>query len=131
MLENEDKGVRLNKAISDTGFCSRREADKLIEQGKVTINGRKGVLGDKVTPMDIIKVNNKLLSQPQKTIYIAFNKPRGIFFYIVFFYIDFVYINIHLYYLIIVLMALNLLLQLDLSDIYLNFWLRFVKDRHD
>lgn len=78
MLENEDKGVRLNKAISDTGFCSRREADKLIEQGKVTINGRKGVLGDRVTPMDIIKVNNKLLSQPQKTIYIAFNKPRGI-----------------------------------------------------
>ncbi len=78
MPENENNTVRLNKAISDTGFCSRREADKIIEQGRVTINDRKGVLGDRVTKDDIIKVDNKPLNQPQKTIYIAFNKPKGI-----------------------------------------------------
>lgn len=69
---------RLNKAISDTGFCSRREADKLIEEGRVTINGKKGTLGDKVLPKDVIKVDNKPITSPQKTVYIAFNKPRGI-----------------------------------------------------
>ncbi len=78
MSENENNTVRLNKAISDTGFCSRREADKIIEQGRVTINDRKGVLGDRVTKDDIIKVDNKQLNEPQKTIYIAFNKPKGI-----------------------------------------------------
>ncbi len=78
MPENENNTVRLNKAISDTGFCSRREADKIIEQGRVTINDRKGVLGDRVTKDDIIKVDNKQLNEPQKTIYIAFNKPKGI-----------------------------------------------------
>ncbi|MDZ4758058.1 MAG: 23S rRNA pseudouridine(2604) synthase RluF [Bacteroidota bacterium] len=78
MSENEINTVRLNKAISDTGFCSRREADKIIEQGRVTINDKKGVLGDRVTKDDIIKVDSKPLNQPQKTIYIAFNKPKGI-----------------------------------------------------
>ncbi len=78
MSENENNTVRLNKAISDTGFCSRREADKIIEQGRVTINDRTGVLGDRVTKDDIIKVDNTPLNEPQKTIYIAFNKPKGI-----------------------------------------------------
>ena len=70
--------TRLNKAISDTGYCSRREADKIIEQGNVIINGRKGVLGDRVSPEDEILVDGKPLARPQKTIYIAFNKPQGI-----------------------------------------------------
>jgi len=78
MPENENNTVRLNKAISDTGFCSRREADKIIEQGRVTINDRTGVLGDRITKDDIIKVDNRPLNEPQKTIYIAFNKPKGI-----------------------------------------------------
>ncbi len=78
-MESENTGlIRLNKAISDTGFCSRREADKIIEQGKVQINGRPGLLGDKVSPSDKISVNGKQLDRPQETIYIAFNKPRGI-----------------------------------------------------
>lgn len=70
--------IRLNKAISDTGYCSRREADKLIEEGKVTINGRLGVLGDKVTGEDRIEVDGKSISKKVYLVYIAFNKPRGI-----------------------------------------------------
>ncbi len=72
------KNLRLNKAISDTGYCSRREADKIIEQGRVTINGIKGILGDKVSLEDDIKVDGKSLKRPEKTVYIAFNKPIGI-----------------------------------------------------
>lgn len=70
--------VRLNKAISDTGFCSRREADKLIEEGRVTINGRKGVLGDKVSASDMILVNGNPIRKDVELVYIAFNKPKGI-----------------------------------------------------
>jgi 23S rRNA pseudouridine2604 synthase len=74
----EETGVRLNKAISDTGFCSRREADKIIEQGRVTINGTKAVLGQRVLPHDTVEVDGKQISAAQATVYIAFNKPRGI-----------------------------------------------------
>ncbi len=70
--------MRLNKAISDTGFCSRREADKYIEQGRVTLNGRKGVLGDKVNDGDEITIDRKPIKAKEKPVYIAFNKPRGI-----------------------------------------------------
>lgn len=70
--------IRLNKAISDTGHCSRREADKLIEEGRVFINGRKGVLGDKVTAEDNIEVDGKSIRKKVDLVYIAFNKPRGI-----------------------------------------------------
>jgi 23S rRNA pseudouridine2604 synthase len=70
--------IRLNKAISDTGFCSRREADKLIEQGRVTINGRKGVLGDQVTEEDVVYIDDKPIKKGVDLVYIAFNKPRGI-----------------------------------------------------
>lgn len=70
--------IRLNKAISDTGFCSRREADKIIEQGRVTLNGRKGVLGDRVGPNDVVKVDGRRIGNVQETVYLAFNKPRGV-----------------------------------------------------
>ena len=70
--------IRLNKAISDTGYCSRREADKLIEQGKVTINGKLGVLGDRVLENDDVQVDGKSIRKPVDLVYIAFNKPRGI-----------------------------------------------------
>ena len=72
--------LRLNKAISDTGFCSRREADRVIEKGRVTINGREGVLGDRVTNNDDIRVDGRRIKfkNPEEAIYIAFNKPRGI-----------------------------------------------------
>ena len=70
--------VRINKFISETGFCSRREADKLVEQGRVTLNGRQAVLGDKATDGDDVRVNGKPLKSKKAGVYIAFNKPVGI-----------------------------------------------------
>lgn len=70
--------TRLNKFISETGACSRREADKLIEQGRVSVNGRIPELGTKVSDADEITIDGKSLNSKEKTIYIAFNKPIGI-----------------------------------------------------
>jgi 23S rRNA pseudouridine2604 synthase len=69
---------RLNKYISETGFCSRREADKLIEQGRVTINDSVPEMGTKVMPDDKVCIDGQPVSQKEKTIYIALNKPTGI-----------------------------------------------------
>ena len=69
---------RLNKAISETGFCSRREADKLIEQGKVKVNGQAVGLGVKVTSADSISVNGNVVTKEVENVYLAFNKPKGI-----------------------------------------------------
>lgn len=69
---------RINKAISETGYCSRREADKLIEAGQVTVNGLKVTSGEQVTAEDLIKVKGKLLKSKPKTIYMAFHKPPGV-----------------------------------------------------
>ena len=71
--------VRINKFLSEAGFCSRREADKLIEKGKVTINGKVPEMGTKITLDDEVRVNGKLISAPkEKPVYLAFNKPIGI-----------------------------------------------------
>lgn len=70
--------IRINKYISSTGFCSRREADKLVEKGRVFVNGKKAEVGTKVTPNDRVTVNNKTISIKKEKIYIAFNKPVGI-----------------------------------------------------
>ncbi|WP_201747742.1 23S rRNA pseudouridine(2604) synthase RluF [Dyadobacter flavalbus] len=70
--------IRINKYISETGFCSRREADKLVEQGRVTLNGRKAVLGDKASAEDQVSVDGKPLVVKKAGVYIAFNKPVGI-----------------------------------------------------
>lgn len=69
---------RLNKAIAETGFCSRREADKLIEQGRVKVNGIKPELGTKVTSKDTISVDGKTITKDVENIYLVFNKPVGI-----------------------------------------------------
>ena len=78
MEENSLNSIRLNKAISDTGFCSRRGADKIIEEGRVFLNGKMGVLGDRVTQDDEIVIDGKTLQRVTKLIYLAFNKPTGI-----------------------------------------------------
>lgn len=72
--------LRLNKYISDSGLCSRRVADKFIESGRVLINGKKAVIGDKVSPRDIVKVNGTLIEPQTKDdfILLAYNKPVGI-----------------------------------------------------
>ena len=75
----EETVTRLNKFLSEIGFCSRREADKLIEQGRVTINGIVPEMGTKVSPNDEVRVNGKLVrDNHEKPIYLAFNKPVGI-----------------------------------------------------
>ena len=75
----EENTVRINKFLSETGFCSRREADRLIEQGRVTINGKILEMGTKVAPGDEVRVNGELVQQKnEKPIYLAFYKPAGI-----------------------------------------------------
>lgn len=70
--------IRINKFISETGFCSRREADKLVEQGRVVLNGKQAVLGDKATDGDQVLIDGKPLKIKKAGVYIAFNKPVGI-----------------------------------------------------
>lgn len=77
-MEHEPDSIRINKALSEQGFCSRRQADTLIEQGRVTINGRKAVLGNRVLPSDEIRVDGKSANKKQEDVFIAFNKPVGI-----------------------------------------------------
>ncbi len=68
----------LNKYISETGFCSRREADKLIEQGRVSINDNIAIKGNRVNDGDTVQVDGEAVGKKNKTVYIAFNKPTGI-----------------------------------------------------
>ena len=72
--------IRLNKYISESGMCSRREADRFIELKNVTINGKTAVLGDRVGPKDVVRVNGEVVEPRAKEdeIYILFNKPVGI-----------------------------------------------------
>jgi 23S rRNA pseudouridine2604 synthase len=69
---------RLNKAISETGYCSRREADRLIDKGAVKVNGQVAGLGVQVGPNDVITVNGRKITKEVKNVYLAFNKPVGI-----------------------------------------------------
>ncbi|MBL4939663.1 MAG: 23S rRNA pseudouridine(2604) synthase RluF [Lutibacter sp.] len=78
-MENKNEhSINLNKFISSTGICSRREAEKFIVEGRVTINGKTTKLGNRVFDGDVVKVNGQLLKSKPKTLYIAFNKPIGI-----------------------------------------------------
>ncbi len=72
--------ISLNKYVSDSGFCSRREADKLIEQGRVSINNQTADKGNRVKPGDTVEVDGERIKSKARiqTVYIAFNKPKGI-----------------------------------------------------
>ncbi|WP_313804022.1 23S rRNA pseudouridine(2604) synthase RluF [Flavobacterium sp.] len=75
----EENKTRINKFLSETGYCSRREADKLLEEGRITINGKVPELGTKVSVEDEIRVDGKLIREKtSKPIYLAFHKPVGI-----------------------------------------------------
>lgn len=76
----ENKLTRINKFLSEIGYCSRRAADKLIEQGRVKINGEIPLMGTKVSNEDQVSVNGKVVhrAKKKKMVYIAFNKPVGI-----------------------------------------------------
>ncbi len=75
---NEPTSTNLNKFISQTGFCSRRGADALIDEGKVKINGVVAKLGNRVFEGDVVTINDKPLKTQDKIIYMAFNKPVGV-----------------------------------------------------
>ncbi|MCZ6594662.1 MAG: 23S rRNA pseudouridine(2604) synthase RluF [Bacteroidetes bacterium] len=75
---NHPNSTRINKAISDSGFCSRRKADTYIENGQVSINGKTAGLGDRVMPDDKIHVNGQLITENSILVYLALNKPVGI-----------------------------------------------------
>jgi 23S rRNA pseudouridine2604 synthase len=76
---DEQQSTRINKYLSEVGYCSRRAADKLIEEGKVTINGKVPEMGTKVVAGDEVRVNGLLISEAtEKPVYIAFNKPVGV-----------------------------------------------------
>lgn len=74
------QSIRLNKYISESGICSRRDADRYIEQGNVFINGKRAAIGDQVLPGDVVKVNGQLIEPRQEDdlVLIALNKPVGI-----------------------------------------------------
>lgn len=73
-----DSSISLNKFISETGICSRREADEWIEKGRVKLNGIIAKKGNRVYEKDIVSIDNKPLKTKPKQVYIAFNKPPGI-----------------------------------------------------
>jgi len=75
----EEQLTRLNKYLSEAGFCSRREADKLIDAGRVTINGVVPEMGTKVAPNDVVEVDGAVIKNDKdRFVYLAFNKPVGI-----------------------------------------------------
>ena len=76
---SEPKQTRINKYLSEVGYCSRRAADKLIEQGRVTINGNIPEMGTKISVGDEVRVDGESVSKSEeKPVYLAFNKPIGI-----------------------------------------------------
>lgn len=73
------EGTRINKYLSEIGYCSRREGDKLIDQGRVTINGKVPEMGSKVMPNDTVAVDGQRVSTPAEDfVYLAYNKPVGV-----------------------------------------------------
>ncbi len=75
---HDDGSVSLNKYISASGFCSRREADTYIEAGRVTINDEVAATGNRVFEGDVVEIDGEPLQKAAKTIYIAYNKPKGV-----------------------------------------------------
>ena len=78
-MSQETEGVRVNKYLSEIGHCSRRAADKLIEEGRIKVNGKAVIMGQKITTQDRIEIDDILVEDLlERNIYIAFNKPVGI-----------------------------------------------------
>ena len=75
---NRQEPVRLNKYLSEAGVCSRREADRLIESGKVTVDGHRAQTGMKIRPGQEVRVGKKVVSRQDEMVVLAVNKPRGI-----------------------------------------------------
>jgi 23S rRNA pseudouridine2604 synthase len=78
MKEDRSEGIQINKYISNSGFCSRREAEKLIEQARITINDELVLLSARVFPGDEVAIDGERIKNKQRPIYIALNKPVGV-----------------------------------------------------
>lgn len=76
--KDSDELIRLNKYLSDAGVCSRREADRMVEQGRITVNGQAAIMGQKVTILDKVCVDGQVVGREEEQILIAFNKPVGV-----------------------------------------------------
>ena len=75
----DNKGTRINKFLSEVGYCSRRQADGLIEQGRIYVNKKPAKMGMKVSENDMIEVDGEKINQSKKKkIFIALNKPKGV-----------------------------------------------------
>ena len=74
----ENSGVRINKFLSEAGICSRREADRKIENGEITINDRVATMGDRVNENDVVYVNGRPVQKEEEMILLVLNKPAGI-----------------------------------------------------
>jgi 23S rRNA pseudouridine2604 synthase len=74
----DNQGIQINKYISNSGFCSRREAEKLIDQARVTINNDLALLGSRIQPGDEVHIDGESIKSKQKPIYIALHKPIGV-----------------------------------------------------
>lgn len=72
------EAIRINKYLSECGYCSRREADRLLEAGRITIDGKMAVMGVKILPGQAICVDGKPVEKEEESILIAFHKPKGI-----------------------------------------------------
>ena len=78
-MEEKDKPTRINKFLSQAGYCSRRKADRLLEEGRITVNGKIPEMGTKVNDQDEVRVNGAVVRRKaKKHTYLAFNKPVGI-----------------------------------------------------
>lgn len=75
---HDNGSISLNKYISDTGFCSRREADDYIQQARVTINNELAIAGNRVADGDVVEIDGEPIKKKVSTVYIAFHKPKGI-----------------------------------------------------
>ncbi len=75
----KSKSIRINKYLSENGYCSRREADRLIEIGNVFINDRVAQLGDKVSENDVVRVEGRDKHKPIEKVYFLLNKPSGVY----------------------------------------------------
>lgn len=73
-----EEGIRLNKYIASCGICSRRDADKIIEKGEVTVNGKTAEPGTKVFEGDSVKIGSKLIKPKDDTVVLAYYKPVGV-----------------------------------------------------
>ncbi|MCR4797318.1 MAG: pseudouridine synthase [Lachnospiraceae bacterium] len=74
----DDKGIRINKYLSEAGVCSRRQADRFVEEGRVLIDGQPASAGAKVMPDSVVELDHKVLCPVEEEVFLLFHKPKGI-----------------------------------------------------